>query len=97
MEAENVRAILDQDPFVPLRLVKADGGSLEIPFKHVLVPMKTGVIVFKGIESATSHFAKKGYEHVNYDSIVRLEPQRGGKGGGGGKKNGRSGGGNRRK
>jgi hypothetical protein len=74
MQAQDVRAILDREPFVPLRLVKTDGKALSIPFKHVLLPMKSTVIVFKGIESATSHFAKGGYEHVNYESIDRIEP-----------------------
>jgi hypothetical protein len=95
MEADDVRAILNREPFVPLKLVKTDGKSLAIPFKHVLVPMKTGVIVFKGVESATSRFAKDGFEHVNYESIDRLEPRR--RSAGGGKKNGRHGGGGGRR
>jgi hypothetical protein len=97
MDREAVLAIMDREPFVPLRLVKTDGRTLEIPFKHVLLPMKSDAIVFKGIESATSRFAKDGYEHVSYDKIERLEPKsspgRGGKGG----KNGRSGGGRGRR
>jgi hypothetical protein len=91
MDRDAVRALIDREPFVPLRLVKTDGRVLDIPFKHVLLAMKSDAIVFKGIESATSRFAKDGYEHVSYDSIERLEPspaKRGGKGG----KNGRGGG-----
>jgi hypothetical protein len=91
MKAEEVDAVLNREPFVPLRLVKTDGKSLDIPFKHVLVPRRSGVIVFKGVESATSRFAKDGYEHVSYESIDRLEPRRASKRGGG--KNGTKGGG----
>jgi hypothetical protein len=97
MNAEEVDAVLNHEPFVPLRLIKTDGQWLDIPFKHVLVPRKSGVIVFKGVESAKSRFARDGYEHVSYDKIERLEPKssrgRGGKGG----KNGRSGGGRGRR
>jgi hypothetical protein len=96
MDREAVLAMMDREPFVPLRLVKADGRTLEIPFKHVLLPMKSDAIVFKGIESSTSRFAKDGYEHVSYDAIVRLEPKPAGRGGKGGK-NGRSGGGRSRR
>jgi hypothetical protein len=55
------------------------------------------VIVFKGVESAKSRFAKDGYEHVSYDNIERLEPKSSPGRGGGGGKNGRSGGRGRRK
>src|SRR4051812_17879342 len=95
MDRELVLAMMDREPFVPLRLVKTDGRTLPIPFKHVLVPMKGDAIVFKGIESATSRFAKDGYEHVGYDSIERLEPWRPTKRGGG--KNGKHGGGGGRR
>lgn len=74
MDAQAVRDILSREPFVPLVIVKSDGRKLDVPFRHVLVPMKTGAILFKGIESATSHFARDGYEHVNYDAIERFEP-----------------------
>lgn len=97
MNAEEIDALLNREPFVPLRLVKTDGKALDIPFKHVLVPRKSGVIVFKGIESATSRFARDGYEHVNYDSIARLEPRRRPKSGGGGRRNGKNGGGGSRR
>ncbi len=75
LQKQDVRTLLDREPFIPMKLVKKDGKSFPINFKHVLFPMKDGVIVFKGIESATSHYAKDGYEHVNYESIERLEPQ----------------------
>lgn len=74
MRAEDVRELLNREPFVPLKLVKTDGKSLPIKFRHVLVAMKTFVIVFKGIESATSHFAKKGFEEFPYENIAKLEP-----------------------
>jgi hypothetical protein len=90
MDVNAVREIMDKEPFVPLRLVKTDGRTLDIPFKHVLLPMKGSAIVFKGIESETSRFAKDGYEHVSYEAIARLEPRARGRGGaGGGKKSGK--------
>jgi hypothetical protein len=96
MNLETVRAIMEREPFVPLRLVKTDGRTLDIPFKHALLPMTGSAIVFKGIESATSRHAKKGYEHVSYDSIESLEPRRQRRNGTGRKK-GKDGGGRRGK
>jgi hypothetical protein len=98
MQADDVLAILSREPFVPLTLVKTDGKSLDIPFKHVLVPRKSYVLVFKGVESPTSRFAKDGYESVNYEAIERLEPRRPTRRGGGkGGTNGRNGGGRKRR
>lgn len=77
------------DPMIDrLKLVKTDGKSLPIKFRHVLVPMKTFVIVFKGIESATSRFARKGFEEFPYENIASLEPVKSHKRASG-KKNGR--------
>jgi hypothetical protein len=80
MDAKTIRDMLGREPFVPLVLTKTDGRKLDVPFRHVLVPMKSSAILFKGVESATSHFAREGYEHVNYDAIERLEPARRGTG-----------------
>jgi hypothetical protein len=88
MNRDDIRTIMNHEPFVPLKLIKTDGKRIDIPFQHVLVAMSDGVIVFKGVESATSRFARKGYEHVNYESIDRLEPH----GKSGGKNNGKNGG-----
>jgi len=92
MRAEDVREILNREPFNPLKLVKTDGKSLPIKFRRSLVAMKTFVIVFKGIESATSSFAKEGFEEFPYENIARLEPIKA-RGRGNGKKNGKNGGG----
>jgi DNA-binding transcriptional regulator/RsmH inhibitor MraZ len=88
MRAEDVRELLNREPFVPLKLVKTDGKTLPIKFRRALVAMKTFVIVFKGIESATSSFAKKGFEEFPYENIARLEPAKSQKRANG-KKNGR--------
>lgn len=74
MRAEDVRELMNREPFVPLKLVKTDGKSLPIKFRRSLVPMKTFVIVFKGIEHAESSFAKKGFEQFPYENIASLEP-----------------------
>ena len=74
MRAEDVREILNREPFIPLKLVKTDGKSLPIKFRRALVAMKSFVIVFKGLESATSSFARKGFEEFPYENIARLEP-----------------------
>jgi hypothetical protein len=79
MKLEDVKSVLAQEPFVPLKLVKTDGTSLDIPFKHVAVPQRLHLLVFKGVKHERSRHATKGFEAIGYDYIDRIEPKRNGR------------------
>jgi hypothetical protein len=75
MTLRQVQAILKQEPFAPLTLYKTDGTTLDIPFKHVAVPLVYGLMVIKGVKHETSRQAE-GYEVVSFDRIDRIVPVR---------------------
>jgi hypothetical protein len=68
MSKDEIEAELGSEPFVPLRLHLSDGRKIEVPFKHVIVFLRYGIIVFKGVKKAGSHVAK-GYEVIAYDKV----------------------------
>ncbi len=74
MLLEEVQTVLKRSPFVPLRLRKVDGKTLDIPFRHVAVPLNSGLLVMKGVKNENSREAK-GYEVVGYQNIDRIEPR----------------------
>ncbi len=74
MQLKQIRNILTAEPFEPLQLTKRDGRSVAIPFRHVAVPVRHGLIVFKGVKSATSHSAKT-FELIPFDGIVEIKPK----------------------
>jgi hypothetical protein len=78
MRVEDVKKLLAREPFVPLKVVKTDGSTLPIPFKHVAVPQRLHLLVFKGVKSERSHHATKGFEAIGYDYIDRIEPKKNG-------------------
>ena len=78
MRVEDVKTLLAREPFVPLKVVKTDGSTLPIPFKHVAVPQSRHLLVFKGVKSERSHHATKGFEAIGYDYIDRIEPKKNG-------------------
>lgn len=75
MLVEEVKTALGHTPFIPLRMHLTNGKTLDIPFQHVVVPMRSHVIVFKGVKEAGSHVAK-GYDVVGYGLIDRIEPRK---------------------
>jgi hypothetical protein len=79
MKLEDVKSVLSQEPFVPLKLFKTDGSSLDIPFKHVAIPQSLHLLIFKGVKHERSRHATKGFEAIGYDYIDRIEPKRNGR------------------
>lgn len=70
---EDVETILRREPFAPLKLLKVNGQALDIPFRHAAVVLRgQGLLIFKGVKSATSRQAKS-YEVVAFDRIDRIE------------------------
>jgi hypothetical protein len=88
MRVDDVKQMLSREPFVPLKVFKTDGSSLEIPFKHVAVLQSQHLLVFKGVKSERSRYASQGFEAIGYDYIDRIEP-RTTRGGSRSKRNGR--------
>ena len=75
MRHDDVKNVLTREPFVPLKVFKTDGSTLEIPFRHVAVMQKLHLLVFKGIKDERGYHATKGFEAVGYDYIDRIEPR----------------------
>jgi hypothetical protein len=75
MEAEEIQSVLGREPFVPLRVQKADGSKVDIPFRHAAVVLRgQGLLVFKGVKDERSRRAT-GYEVIGFDRIHRIEPR----------------------
>lgn len=73
MQLKDIQAVLETSPFVPLTLTRDDGAKIKIPYQHVAIPMRDGLLIFQGVKSATSHSAT-GKEFVAFDRIERIEP-----------------------
>jgi hypothetical protein len=75
MDKDSVVKELDREPYVPLRLRLSDGRLVDVPFRHVAVPLKQHLLVFKGVKTKTSRQAT-GYDVLGYQLIERVEPRR---------------------
>jgi len=75
MQLDAIEHILESTPFVPLRLYKHDGKVIDIPFRHVAIPFKTGLLILIGVKSEHSRSAS-GKEFVALEGIERIEPKR---------------------
>ena len=80
MRREDIESALNQYPFVPVRLRLTDERVLDVPFKHVTVFQKSGLILFHGVKNEGSRVAT-GYEVLPYDRIDRIEHRPGRAGG----------------
>jgi hypothetical protein len=76
MDRQEIETAMQHDPFVPLRLHLTDRRVLDVPFRHVIVFQKTGLILFKGVKKEGSRIAT-GYAHLSYEQIERIEFKRG--------------------
>jgi hypothetical protein len=81
MTREEIQTELQRDPFTPFRLRLVKGKKLDVPFPHVIVFRKTGIIIFKGVKKPGSHVAT-GFEVIEFDQISGIERRRS-RGGGG--------------
>jgi hypothetical protein len=71
MLKEEVRAELNREPFVPLRLYLTNGKTFDVPFRDVAHLLGYGVLVLIGLKKGT-HLAK-GYERFTFEQIERIE------------------------
>ena len=71
MQKEQIRAELERDPFVPLRLHLRSGKTFDVPFREVAHMVAGGVLVLIGLKPGT-HTAER-YDRFAYDEIVRIE------------------------
>jgi hypothetical protein len=79
MSRDQVEAELARDPFVPLRIHLSNGKKIKVPFREVAVVMGPRyMVVFIGAKRGT-HLAK-GHTTVDFESIVRIEQLRSGRG-----------------
>ena len=78
MLKDEIKAELQRDPFVPLRLHLLDGRTFDVPFREVAHVLSFGVLVFIGLKEGTRQ--AKGYDRFPFDHVERIErrPTRGG-------------------
>ena len=81
MDRAQIESELRREPFVPFRLHLADGRSLDVPFRHVIVFQELSLIIFKGVKEEGRRVATS-YEHLPYDRIERIGHRRRRAGGG---------------
>jgi hypothetical protein len=74
MQKREVEQILSRQPFVPLRIVKTDGTSIDVPFQHVAEPLSGRVLIFKGVKREGSRVAT-GFDEITYEQIDRIVPR----------------------
>ena len=79
MQKDDIRAELNREPFVPLRLHLRNGKTFDIPFRDVAHIVFSGLLVLIGLKEGTR--SAKGYDRFAFDDIHRIErrPTRGGK------------------
>ena len=75
MTIDQIVAILDREPFVPLRVVRSDGKTFPIPFAHVARLSIGGLMIFRGVKDAKSRSAT-GFDVIGYDFITAIEPKK---------------------
>jgi hypothetical protein len=73
MQSDEIRAELDREPFIPFRLHLKNGKTFDVPFRAVAHVVVGGLLVFIGLKEGTQ--SAKGYKHLAFDDIVRIEPR----------------------
>jgi hypothetical protein len=78
MLKEEVKAILEREPFVPYRIHLASGKRFDVTHRDVARFLGYGVLVFIGLKEGTRQ--AKGYDRFTFEQIDRIE-ELGSKGG----------------
>ena len=73
MLKEEIKTLLNRDPFVPLRLHLRNGKTFDVQFREVAHLLSFGLLVLIGLKQGT-HQAKT-YDRFAFDDIVRIEPR----------------------
>ena len=72
MDEQSVRAELDREPFVPLRVYLQNGKRYDIPFREAAHLMAYGqLLIFFGVKEGSR--VAKGYDRFPFDHITRIE------------------------
>lgn len=71
MLKEAVRAELNREPFVPLRIHLQNGKHYDVPFRQVAHMLGYGVLVLIGLKQGSVQ--AKGYDRFPFDHITRIE------------------------
>lgn len=80
MLKEDVKAVLEREPFVPYRIYLMDGKKYKVTSREAARYLGYGVLVFIGHKAGTCQ--SKGYDRFPFDDIQRIEDvNRGNKGG----------------
>ena len=71
MEKEQVKSILEREPFTPFRIHLANGKRYDVSHREVARFLGYGVLVFIGLKEGTRQ--AKGYDRFPFDQIERIE------------------------
>jgi len=71
MLKQEVKDVLAQKPFVPLRIHLKDGRSFDVPFLDVVRLLSYGVLVFIGLKEGTRQ--ARSYDRFPFDQIETIE------------------------
>ena len=74
MLKEEVRAILEREPFVPYRIYLKNGKHYDVGHDRVARFLGYAVLVFIGMKEGSVQ--AKGYDRFPFDHIVRIEDRR---------------------
>ena len=75
MTADEIVAILNAEPFVPLQAVDTAGKTFDIPFKHAARLNIGGLLIFRGVPDAKTRQAT-GFDVIGYDRVARILPKK---------------------
>ena len=70
MDREAVRAEVDREPFVPLRLYLTKNRTFDVPIKKAAHMVYGGVLVFKGMNELKH--TVEGYDRLAFEQIETI-------------------------
>ncbi|HET6249198.1 MAG TPA: hypothetical protein VFE47_16000 [Tepidisphaeraceae bacterium] len=74
MLKEEIRAELDREPFVPLRVYLDSGQHYDIPIRRAAHILSVGLLVFIGMTEGG--IRADGYDRFPFERVARIEHRR---------------------
>jgi hypothetical protein len=71
MTSQDIKAELEKDPFVPLRLHLVSGKTIDVPFPSAAWVLQISVLVFQNVQQGSQ--SASGYDVVALRNIERIE------------------------
>ncbi|HEX4792301.1 MAG TPA: hypothetical protein VH370_00830 [Humisphaera sp.] len=71
MLKEEVKSVVEREPFRPYRIHLQNGKRYDVPHRDVARFLGYGVLVFIGMKEGTRQ--AKGYDRFPFDDIARIE------------------------